>query len=97
MRIRCFDILNLGLKGDQLSSGKISDYGSLERRQYSEQTAYMGQELQSQPSRQYADSIGLGSHHQAGNEDRQDDAQVKPEDLDDKKHEAGESEGEIEN
>ncbi|KAF9623704.1 hypothetical protein IFM89_003849 [Coptis chinensis] len=43
------------------------DYvSSLERRNYADhQSAYIGRDLQSEPSRRYTDSVGLGSQHQA--------------------------------
>ncbi|XP_043697580.1 protein SHORT ROOT IN SALT MEDIUM 1-like [Telopea speciosissima] len=49
-----------GLKGDQFSSGIISDYTSLDRSYGDRQNAYSGRELQSESSRRFSDTVGLG-------------------------------------
>lgn len=55
-----------GQKGDQFFSEKLSEYPSVERRQYGErQSAYVGgRELQSESSGRYADSVGFSHQHQ---------------------------------
>ncbi|KAK3037780.1 hypothetical protein RJ639_030699 [Escallonia herrerae] len=57
-------------KADQLFSDKISDYPSIDRRQYAERSGlYMGRDLQSEP-------VGFGHQHQADIYDRIDQASV---------------------
>lgn len=50
-------------KGDQLYSEKVPDYSKLDRRQYGErQSAYVGRDLQSEPTGRYTDSVGFSQH-----------------------------------
>lgn len=56
-----------GQKGDQLFADKISDYPSIDRRQYGERSsAYIGRE-QNEPTGRYVDSLGFGHQHQVLN------------------------------
>lgn len=52
-------------KGDQLYAEKVPDYSGIERRQYGDrQSAYVGRDLQSEPTGRYADSIGFSHQNQ---------------------------------
>lgn len=43
-------------KGDQLYAEKVTDYSGIERRQYGDrQSAYVGRDLQSEPTGRFAD------------------------------------------
>lgn len=55
-----------GKKSDQFFSEKLSDYPSMERRQYGErQSAYVGgRDLQSESGGRYADPVGFSHQHQ---------------------------------
>lgn len=55
-----------GHKSDQLYGDKVLDYSGIDRRQYGErQSAYMGRDLQSDPTGRYAaDPVGYGHQHQ---------------------------------
>lgn len=52
-------------KGDQLYAEKVPDYPVIDRRQYGErQSAYIGRDLQSEPTGRYADSVGYSHQNQ---------------------------------
>jgi hypothetical protein len=52
-------------KGDQLYAEKVPDYPGIERRQYGDrQSAYVGRDLQSEPTGRYADSIAFSHQNQ---------------------------------
>lgn len=54
-----------GHKVDQLYGEKAPDYPAIDRRQFGErQSAYMGRDLQGEPTGRYADSVGFGPQHQ---------------------------------
>ncbi|KAF7828032.1 cell division cycle and apoptosis regulator protein 1 [Senna tora] len=55
-----------GHKSDQLYGDKVLDYSGIDRRQYGErQSAYIGRDLQSDPTGRYTtDSVGYGHQHQ---------------------------------
>ncbi|XAR53200.1 hypothetical protein NMG60_11021653 [Bertholletia excelsa] len=66
-----------GHKSDQLFGDKLSDYQSLDRRQYGErQSAFVGRDLQNEASVRHGDSIGFGHQHQADIYDRLDQASL---------------------
>ena len=53
-----------GQKGDQLYVDKLSDYPSIDRRQYGERSsAYLGRE-QNESTGRYGDSLGFAHQHQ---------------------------------
>lgn len=57
-----------GQKVDQLYSDRISEYPSIERRQYAERhTAYLGTDLPSEAIGRYADPVSFGHEHQVLN------------------------------
>lgn len=52
-------------KSNQLYSDKTSDYPSIDRRQYGDRaSAYIGRDLQSEPTGRYADSVSFPHQHQ---------------------------------
>lgn len=51
----------------QLYGEKGPDYPTIDRRQYGRQSAYMGRDLQSDPTGRFADSVGFGPQHQVYN------------------------------
>ena len=54
-----------GLKGIQLYAEKVFDYPVIDKRQYGErQSAYMGRDLQSEPTGRYADCVSFSHQHQ---------------------------------
>ncbi|KAK6913159.1 DBC1/CARP1 catalytically inactive NUDIX hydrolase domain [Dillenia turbinata] len=65
-----------GSKSDHLFSEKVSDYPSVDRRQYERHGGLMGRDLQSDSSGRYADSVGYGHQHQPEMYDRIDQASL---------------------
>lgn len=51
----------------QLYGEKGPDYPAIDRRQFGRQSAYMGRDLQSEPTSRFADSVGFGPQHQVYN------------------------------
>lgn len=54
-----------GRKSDHLYTEKISDYNTIDRRQYAEHhSAYVGRELATEVAGRYIDSVGYGHQRQ---------------------------------
>ncbi|KAL7180807.1 hypothetical protein ACSBR1_039797 [Camellia fascicularis] len=66
-----------GHKSEKLFADKISDYSSVDRRQYAErQSAYVGRDLQNVPTGRFGDSMSFAHQHQTDMYDRMDQASL---------------------